>query len=77
MPDFASSVTSCVVLQLPGEVLRLQLEAFSDLGKIIQKEPEITFQSTKPDLKSEDRHPCFSSYFVTNDLNIKLGSTCK
>lgn len=62
----------CGVLQLPGEALRLQLEAFSDPGEVTQKKSESTFKSTKLGLKSEDRHPHFSSYLVTNDLNINL-----
>ena len=70
MSDLASSVTSSVVLQLPGEAVRLQLEVYSELGKVIQKKSEITFKSTKLDLKNEDRHPCFSSYLVMNELNI-------
>jgi len=38
-----TALTSCVVLRLSGEASRLQLEAFSDLGKVIQKKSEITF----------------------------------
>lgn len=70
--DSASSVTNCVVLQLPGKTWRLWLEAFSDLGKVIQKKSEITFKTTKLDLKSEGRQSCFCSYLVMNDLNINL-----